>query len=37
MKGGEGGGLEYQMPILKNDLILNHLESFPDYENVFCT
>ena len=35
MKGG--GGLEYHIPILKNDFFKNHLESFPDCENVFCT
>ena len=28
MKGG--GGLEFHIPILKNDLFENHLESFPD-------
>ena len=31
------GGLEYHIPILKNDFFKNHLESFPDCENVFCT
>ena len=35
MKGG--GGLEFHIPILKNDFLENHLESFPDCENVFCT
>ena len=25
-----GGGLELQIPILKNDYFENHLESFPD-------
>ena len=34
--GGEGG-LECHIPILKNDFFKNHLESFPDCENVFCT
>ena len=29
----KGGGLEF----LKNDFFENHLESFPDCENVFCT
>ena len=33
----EGGGLEFHIPILKNDFFENHLESFPDCENVFCT
>ena len=39
MKGGRGsrGGLECHIPILKNDFFKNHLESFPDCENVFCT
>ena len=39
MKGGGGsrGGLECHLPILKNDFLKNHLESFPDCENVFCT
>ena len=38
MKGGEvETGLECHIPILKNDLFKNHLESFPDCENVFCT
>ena len=40
MKGGEGGsrgGLECHLHILKNDFFKNHLESFPDCENVFCT
>ena len=39
MKGGGGsrGGLECHLPILKNDFFKNHLESFPDCENVFCT
>ena len=32
-----GGGLEFNIPILKNDFFKNHLESFPDCENVFCT
>ena len=31
------GGLECHIPILKNDFFKNHLESFPDCENVFCT
>ena len=31
------GGLEFHIPILKNDFFENHLESFPDCENVFCT
>ena len=35
MKGG--GGLEFHIPILKNYCFENHLESFPDCENVFCT
>ena len=36
MKGG--GGLEFHIPILKNDFFENHLdESFSDCENVFCT
>ena len=35
MKGG--GGLEFHIRILKNDFFKNHLESFPDCENVFCT
>ena len=35
MKGG--GGLEFHIPILKNDLFENHLELVPDCENVFCT
>ena len=26
-----GGGLEFHLPILKNDFFENHLESFPDY------
>ena len=30
----EGGGLEFHIPILKNDFLENHLESFPDCENV---
>ena len=33
----KGGGLEFHIPILKNDFFENHLESFPDCENVFCT
>ena len=33
----KGGGLELHTPILKNDFFENHLESFPDCENVFCT
>ena len=39
MKGGgrSRGGLECHIPILKNDFFKNHLESFPDCENVFCT
>ena len=32
-----GGGLECHIPILKYDFFENHLESFPDCENVFCT
>ena len=35
MKGG--GGLEFHIPLLKNDFFKNHIESFPDCENVFCT
>ena len=35
--GGSRGGLECHLPILKNDFFKNHLESFPDCENVFCT
>ena len=35
MKGA--GGLEFHIPILKNDFFDNHLESLPDCENVFCT
>ena len=35
--GGSRGGLECHLPILKNDFLKNHLESFPDCENVFCT
>ena len=30
-----GGGLQFHIPILKNDFFKNHLESFPDCENVF--
>ena len=38
MKGrGSRGGLECHIPIFKNDFFKNHLESFPDCENVFCT
>ena len=38
MKGeGSRGGLECHLPILKNDFFKNHLESFPDCENVLCT
>ena len=39
MKAGEGsrGGLDCHLHILKNDFFKNHLESFPDCENVFCT
>ena len=33
----KGGGLEFHIPILKNHFFENHLESFPDCENVFCT
>ena len=33
----KGGGLEFHIPIMKNDFFRNHLESFPDCENVFCT
>ena len=38
-EGGEGGGLELHIPILKNDFFLekNYLELFPNCENVFCT
>ena len=36
-EGGRGRGLEFHIPILKNDFFENHLESFPDCENVFCT
>ena len=32
--GGSRGGLECHIPILKNDFLENHLESFPDCENV---
>ena len=35
--GGSRGGLECHIPILKNDFFKNHLESFPDCENMFCT
>ena len=35
--GGSRGGLECHIPILKNVFLRNHLESFPDCENVFCT
>ena len=35
--GGSRGGLKCHIPILKNDFFENHLESFPDCENVFCT
>ena len=35
--GGTRGGLDCHLPILKNDFFKNHLESFPDCENVFCT
>ena len=35
--GGSRGGLECHIPILKNDFFKNHLESFLDCENVFCT
>ena len=35
--GGSQGGLDCHLPILKNDFFKNHLESFPDCENVFCT
>ena len=35
--GGSQGGLVCHLPILKNDFLKNHLESFPDCENVFCT
>ena len=35
--GGVKTGLECHIPILKNDFFKNHLESFPDCENVFCT
>ena len=35
--GGVETGLECHIPILKNDFFKNHLESFPDCENVFCT
>ena len=30
------GGLEFHIPILKNDFFENHLESFRDCENVFA-
>ena len=30
----KGGGLEFHIPILKNDSFKNHLESFPDCENL---
>ena len=33
----KGGGLACHLRIQKNDLFKNHLESFPDCENVFCT
>ena len=33
----KGGGSRVPMPILKDDFFENHLESFPDSENVFCT
>ena len=36
MKGGRGG-LACHQCILKNDFFKNHLQSFPDCENVFCT
>ena len=32
-----GGGLEFHIPFLKTNFFENHLESFPDCENVFCT
>ena len=36
--GGSRGGLEcHHIPILRNDFFENHLESFPDCENVFYT
>ena len=35
--GRGGGGIECHIPILKNDFLKKHLESFPDCENVFCT
>ena len=35
--GGVETSLECHIPILKNDFFKNHLESFPDCENVFCT
>ena len=35
--GGVETGLKCHIPILKNDFFKNHLESFPDCENVFCT
>ena len=38
MKGGGGGGSRVQYTYSeKNDIFKNHLESFPDCENVFCT
>ena len=35
--GGVETSLECHIPILINDFFKNHLESFPDCENVFCT
>ena len=41
MKGGRGGGLEgvsFAIKLFwKMIFVKNHLESFPDCENVFCT
>ena len=31
----KGGGLKFHIPILNNEFFENHLESFPDCENVF--
>ena len=35
--GGVETGLECHIPILKNYFFENHLKSFPDGENMFCT
>ena len=32
----KGGGLEFHIPIPKNDFFESHLESLPDSENVFA-